>query len=121
MAYEIFIGAAILVGAIILAWVLSWKSRKGAGKHNIECPHCEGKMPHDAHTCPNCSKPIRRCPTCGAFILDQDRGCEVCGESMRKAPGKEHRCPKCSSTVPASSRKCPKCGEEYWSPIVLEK
>ena len=74
MAYEIFIGAAILVGAIVLAWVLSWKSRKGAGKHNIECPHCGGKMPHDAHTCPNCSKPIRRCPTCGAFILDQDRG-----------------------------------------------
>jgi predicted amidophosphoribosyltransferase len=121
MANEIVIGVAILAGAIVLAWVLSWKSRKGPKRHEVDCPHCKGRMPHDSHTCPNCTKPIRRCLTCGAFILDEGGKCEVCGEGATKSPQKVHRCPKCDGPVPAASRKCPGCGEEYWSPIVFDK
>jgi RNA polymerase subunit RPABC4/transcription elongation factor Spt4 len=121
MANELIIATAILVAAIIIAWVLSWKSRKGPRKREIDCPHCSGKMPHDSRTCPNCSKPIRKCATCGAYILEEGGKCEVCGESTSKGPTKVHRCPKCNAPVAADSRKCPKCGEEYWSPIVSEK
>jgi predicted amidophosphoribosyltransferase len=121
MANEIIIGAAILVGAIVLAWVLSWRSRKGPKKHEIDCPHCARKMPHDSRSCPNCAKPIHKCPTCNAFILEEDGKCEVCGESVSKGPRPVHHCPKCNAPVAATSRKCPGCGEEYWSPIVTEK
>ena len=121
MANEIIIGAAILVGTIILAWVLSRRSHKGPKRHEIDCPHCKEKMPHDSHSCPNCSKPIRKCPTCNAFILEEDGKCEVCGEGFNRGPRRIHHCPKCNAPVGSTSRKCQKCGEEYWSPIVTEK
>ena len=121
MANELIIGAAILFGAIVIAWVLSWKSRKGPKRHEVDCPHCKRRMPHDSRTCPNCSRPIRKCPTCGAYILDENGKCDVCGEAVDRAPRKVHRCPKCNAPVAGDSRQCPKCGEEYWSPIVNEK
>ncbi len=121
MAYEVEIGAAILAVALVIAWVLARKSQKGLRRREINCPHCDRKMPHDAQICPNCSRPIRKCGTCNAYILEEDGACEVCGEKVSKGPQKVHRCPKCNAQVNGDSKKCPNCAEEFWSPIVSEK
>ncbi|MBM4249857.1 MAG: hypothetical protein FJ149_10600 [Euryarchaeota archaeon] len=121
MGNEVYIGAAILAVAVVIAWVLAWRGQKSPQKRRIGCPHCDRQIPHDARSCPHCDGPIRSCPTCGAMILDESGRCEVCGERTVRGPPKVHRCPRCDTHVDGTSRKCPRCGEEYWSPIVSEK
>ena len=120
MAYEIYIGGAILLAAVVIAWLLARQSHKGARKGDINCPHCERKIPRESAVCPHCSKPLHRCGTCDAYILDENGTCEVCGEAVSRRPPRIYRCPKCGAVVESRARKCPKCKEEFWSPVVSE-
>jgi len=121
MAYEVVVGLVILGVAIVIAWILARRTQKGTHFKEMPCPHCGQKMPRDARSCPHCSKEIRVCGTCKAYILDSDGTCEVCGESARKRPQEASLCPRCGARVDRMARSCPSCGERFWSPIVDKK
>jgi len=121
MAIEIIVGLAILIVAIVIAWLLSIRTRKGSDEGKTPCPHCGQRIRRGLAVCPQCSREIRLCNTCKTVILNKEGRCEVCGESVAARATPVHRCPKCGQMVQANSKKCQACGEQYWSPVIAEQ
>jgi len=111
-------GIIVLVAAIVAAWYLARGTYKTGWKKEMACPHCHENIPHESKFCPTCEKEIRKCKTCGSYIVEQDGACEVCGSRHAGPKAVKYFCPKCEAPVPGNAKKCLKCKEQFWSPIV---
>jgi|GEM_PF-6475361 len=77
------------------------------------------------------------CEKCGANVLESDKFCPECGDSLDETEG-ENKCPKCSHTnkdgakhcascghklkeVKAEQQSCTYCGEEFRTEELLDK
>jgi tetratricopeptide (TPR) repeat protein/predicted amidophosphoribosyltransferase len=95
------------------------------------CPHCGEPIHVDAAMCPACGKPVAEpkgvslgstymCPSCGVTVLEGQKECEVCGQSLSataliasKAMEIEAKaCPKCGGTLDPETGICPFCSKE---------
>ncbi|MEM2870784.1 MAG: hypothetical protein QW379_10295 [Thermoplasmata archaeon] len=121
MAGELLVGLVILAAAVVTAWLLARAGLRGARKMAVGCPHCGGRVRAGARVCPECSREIVMCRVCGAYILDGEGRCELCGESLKKSEPPTCLCPRCGASVESGSRKCRRCGEEFWSPVVAHR
>lgn len=64
------------------------------------CPSCQAHMPADSKFCKSCGRSVRRCPECGALLLEGVMFCSACQASLPEehagegaAPGQGEEAP----------------------------
>lgn len=96
------------------------------------CPSCGGALDADARACPQCGTTVatRRCDSCLALNLRDDRHCRACGTRLRaeeaSARGQKRPCPGCAADLTPRQagntpfEECDHCSGVWLGPETLK-